>query len=135
MKIKNEIIAKLYLAGGARITAISLGSDDAFQAIRFRREIKRAFEKLREEELALATECGLKPGKEEPLSGTKEEMSRFREMQHSLLEESSELEARAIPYEAWHKLKQENHILGDQEIEDALSNVFWMEPAKKKTKC
>lgn len=135
MKVKNKTIAKLYLAGCAKITAINIEAGDAFRTIRFRREIARAFQALSEDERALATECELKLDEKGSLTGSKAALKKFREMRDILAEQESELDIQPISFDAWHELKKENNNLGNSEIEDALSDIFWLEPQKKNEKC
>lgn len=115
--------------GCLNLTANTLNAAQAYAVIKFRRAIGRAYHDLTEAEGALISDCGLSIGEKGVLNGAPEKLDKFRELRDQLAEDLVDIgDMKALPYEAWHALKQENKGLADAYIEESLAGTFWLEP-------
>lgn len=130
MKLKNSIILAIVEAGGRAITANNIDDEkEAWQAIKFRQALSKAFNSLKASEDDLVKTCNLKADANGKIAGTAADRKKFNKLEEELLEDESDLgEIKPIPYAAWHKLKKENKQLSRPDIEDALKGLFWIEP-------
>lgn len=129
MKLKNELIIALAQSGAATLTANSLCAKSAYAVIKFRREIKRAFGAIQEEEKELIASCGLEIADGGVIVGPDERKDNFANLRSSLCQDLTEVaDLPSIPFDDWHELKKENKWLASPVIEDALEGVLWAAP-------
>ena len=129
MKIKNQLVLALVSNGVLNITAITLDASEAYKIVKFRREVKKAFDELSEKEREFIRDLGLEIGENGKLEGKDEDIRKFGEFQKALYEDDAELgDIKAMPFDAWHDLQKENKVLAAAFIEDALENILWTAP-------
>ena len=154
--MKKKDIFNLYVGGILNITNHTLDVKHAYKVVKFRKSLSDAFEAIGKDEEAIRKDLGIdkpeefdkelndlrkieKPNKEQ--KAKKEEMEatakRFWELRAEMLKEDVTLDCKALPYEEWFKLQNENK---DKEIngkkvdllsgyaEDCLFKVLWDEP-------
>ncbi len=129
MKLKNNIIVALAQVGCLNITANTLSAADGYKVIKFRRAVAKAFEALGEAERAIIKDCGLEIADKGELTGKDEDKAKFRKLQSELYADEADLgDIKAVSYESWHLLKNENKGLGNAFVEDSLEGGLWNAP-------
>ena len=129
MKIKNQLVLALVSNGVLNITATALNASQAYKIIKFRREVRKAFDELSEKEKDFIKDLGLEIGENGKLEGKEDDIKKFGEFQQALYEDEVELgDIKAMPYDAWHELQKENKALAIPFIEDGLENILWAAP-------
>ena len=130
MKIKNQLVLALVSNGVLGITATTLNASQAYKIIKFRREVRNAFDEMSEKEKDYINALGLEIGENGKLEGKEDDIKKFGEFQKALYEDEVELgDIKAMPYDAWHELQKENKALAIPFIEDGLEGIIWTAPA------
>lgn len=147
----NQLVSAVMNSNGA-ILALdnkSLSPAHAYKVIKLRNTLKKAWEKFLESEKGLLTEVGItdaaafdarqkelgekeNKSKEEEteLKEMNEKVARYAGLREALLEDQADFsEVKAMPYEEWFALKKDNPAISI-EVEDALMNIAWTEPAE-----
>jgi hypothetical protein len=152
--MKNNEVIQLVNAGILGITAHSLPPAQAYKIYKFKKAIRSAYNLIAEGEIASLEELGINDAKafdarleqlrkiEVPLPKQVEELNakqgildRLNEVRNSLYTDDAILpEIKAIPYEDWHKLQEENsqnkvgkHTVDvlSGEVEFLLEGILW----------
>lgn len=131
MKIKNKILAILANNGGGEMLIRGLDLKDEYKAINFRKAINKAIETLIDSEKEYLKQCNLTAGDNGKLIGSDDDIKRFRELRAEYHKDESEIECKAISFNSWAKLKQDNIVLAVREVEEALEGGFWTAPAEE----
>lgn len=152
--MKNKDIMVLVSNGVMTITTHSVSSDHAFQIFLFRKALKKALTDLMMAEQALVKEAGIEDGpafdaklaklrQDGPtaeLEAAEDKLKRYVAMHEALDNEDVRLDGiKAIPYEQWRLLQQENKAvtIGGRtvdalsgEVEIILENILWKAPSE-----
>lgn len=129
MKLKNNIIVELALAGALNLNTTALDAAHAYKVIKFRRAVSKAFGELQEAEKGIIKDCGLEISAGGELEGEDEAKAKFAKLQEELYEDEADLgDIKAIPFGQWHALQQENKGLANAFVEDSLEGILWNAP-------
>lgn len=129
MKIKNQLALALVSNGVLNITATTLSASEAYKIVKFRREVRKAFDEMSEKEMEFIKDLGLEIGEKGKLDGKEDDIRKFGEFQKTLYDDDVELgDIKAMPFDAWHDLQKENKVLAVPFIEEALENILWTAP-------
>ncbi len=163
-KVRNSDIIALVNGGALLISSSTLDNAQGYKAFRLKKALKDAFADIQKAEGDILRECGIGDAAETQrrqaeLSSkgqlTEEERAEFDSTADSIAKangrirelhaDTSELDIRTLPYEAWRQLQKENaeqtvgnrrvNLLGG-EMELLLYGIFWLDPDdndKKKT--
>lgn len=149
--LKNYQVLDLLNNGFAEVTALTLEPAHAYKVGKFRRAIIASYQATQEERKAILKDLGIEDaqafdkesqeifkGEDE---GKKKErvelLGKLNAQVGELMNEDAKVEARAIPFEEWLKLRKENsskEIGGKTQdiipnhIEDLLLGILWNEP-------
>lgn len=144
--MKTIDILNLANAGILSITANDLDAAHAYKVLKFKKAVKKAFESIMESEREILKEAGIedavafdKERKELIESGSNpkrleemnKQLSRVLELRSNLYKEEVELDCKALPFEQFHALQQENKDLERKPLnafEDLLEGVLWETP-------
>lgn len=155
--MKKQTIIMLANAGVQSITNHTLDASQAYKVVKFRKAFNAALEAIGEDEKALLKEAGIEdapsfnkeldglrkvwsesPEKEKKYKEMTEKVKRYNELHAEMLQEEVTLDCKALPYEEWHKLQNENKEVGDKKIdllagwvEDMLEGVLWEAPKEE----
>lgn len=154
--MKKQTIIVLANAGIAAMTNHSLDTAQAYKVVKFRKAFNAALDAIAEDQKALLKEAGIEdsvafnqemdelrkanrtPEQEAKLKEMEAKVKRYNEMNLELLKEEVTLDCKALPYEEWHKLQNENKEVGDKKIdllsgwvEDVLEGVLWKAPEEE----
>lgn len=152
--MKKQTIIVLANAGIAAMTNHSLDTAQAYKVVKFRKSFNAALDAIAEDQKALLKEAGIgedtqsfnqemdelrkanrTPEQEAKLKEMEAKVKRYNEMNLELLKEEVTLDCKAMPYEDWRKLQNENKEVGDKKVdllagwvEDVLEGVLWVAP-------
>lgn len=156
--MKNLEVITLVDGGINNLTAHSLDVAHAYKLVKLKGELKKAYNKFREDYTALLGEVGIddpnvfdsrleelnKKGKrtkaeEEELVDLNKKLERLFGLRNALSNEDVVLEGvKTMPYEEWFKLQTENKditiTIGDKSLclltlaEPVLENILWVAP-------
>lgn len=154
--MKKQTIIVLANAGIAAMTNHSLDTAQAYKVVKFRKAFNAALDAIAEDQKALLKEAGIEDSvafnqeidelrkanrtqeQEEKLKEMEAKVKRYNEMNGELLKEEVTLDCKAMPYEDWRKLQNENKEVGDKKVdllsgwvEDVLEGVLWVAPEDK----
>lgn len=149
--LKNYQVLDLLNNGFAEVTALTLAPAHAYKVGKFRRAIIASYQATQEERKAILKDLGV----EDPQAFDKESQEIFKgedeakkkeriellgklnAQVNELMQEDAKVEAKAIPFEEWLKLRKENSSkeidgksrdLIPNASEDALLGILWNEP-------
>lgn len=129
--MKNSDIITLVRSGLLEITTTSLIASEAYATYILKKELRNAFLQLQEQEKALFAEAGI----EDPNNPPKDEavINKANALLGEMWKSDTPLSLRTIPYESWHKLKEDNKdnkaLSGEAEM--ILEGIFWQEPGEQ----
>ncbi len=152
--MKKQTIIVLANAGIAAMTNHSLDTAQAYKVVKFRKAFNAALDAIAEDQKALLKESGIgedtqsfnkemdelrkanrTPEQEAKLKEMEAQLKRYNEMNGELIKEEVTLDCKAMPYEDWRKLQNENKEVGDKKVdllsgyvEDVLEGVLWVAP-------
>lgn len=157
--MKKKDIFNLYVGGILSITNHTLDVKHAYKVVKFRKSLSDAFEGIGKDEEAIRKDLGIDKPEEfdkelndlrkienrtDEQNARLDEMEakakRFWELRAEMLNEEVNLDVKALPYEEWFKLQNENK---DKEIngkkidllsgytEVALEGVLWAAPEEE----
>ena len=148
--MKKQTIIVLANAGIAAMTNHSLAPEHAYKVVKFRKALNAALEAIGKDEETIRKDAGI----DDPQAFDKElgelresnanhkrleemeaQLKRFNELRMEMLKEEVTLDCKAMPYEDWRKLQNENKEVGDKKVdllsgyvEDVLEGVLWTAP-------
>jgi len=139
--MNNKTVFFLAQSGMLNVVAHTLDVAHAYKVVKFRNVMKALVEKAQKQESDLFAEAGIESpetyneqlkaleGNETEWKALAEKGARFRALQNELMaEEVDTSDIKAMPYDEWYKLCQENKDIITAEVEDALLGVLWKEP-------
>lgn len=149
--LKNYQVLDLLNAGFIEVTALTLAPAHAFKVGKFRRAIIASYQATQEERKAIIKDFGIEDtqafdkesqeifkGEDEAKKKERIELlGKLNAQVNELMQEDAKVEAKAIPFEEWLKLRKENssrEINGKTQdiipnhIEDLLLDILWNEP-------
>lgn len=151
--MKKQTIIMLANAGVQSITNHTLDAAQAYKVVKFRKAFNAALEAIGEDEKALLKEAGIDdapsfnkeldelrkanrtPEQEDKYKEMTEKVKRYNELHAEMLQEEASIDCKALPYEEWHKLQNENKEVGDKKVdllagwvEDMLEGCLWVAP-------
>ncbi len=151
--MKKQTIIMLANAGVQSITNHTLDAAQAYKVVKFRKAFNAALEAISEDEKGLLKEAGIEdapsfnkeldelrkanrtPEQEDKYKEMTEKVKRYNELHAEMLQEEVTLDCKALPYEEWHKLQNENKEVGDKKVdllsgfvEDMLEGILWTAP-------
>lgn len=165
-KLKNSLIRDLCDNGLINTTDHSVDVKHAYKVYNFRREVLKAGDVILEKRAELVKAAGIEDAEKyderkaelkKKVNRTEDEQkeldemevmfTRFRELYDQLLADETELDIKAIPYEEYHKLANENketpffRVLPDGQrvkssvdfffaFRDDLENILWVAPVE-----
>ena len=154
--MKKQTLIVLANAGIQSMTNHSLDTAQAYKVVKFRKAFNAALDAIAEDQKALLKEAGIEdsvafnqemdelrkanrtPEQDAKLKEMEAKVKRYNEMNLELLKEEVTLDCKALPYEEWHKLQNENKEVGDKKVdllsgyvEDVLEGVLWVAPDDK----
>lgn len=154
--MKKQTLIVLANAGIQSMTNHSLDTAQAYKVVKFRKAFNAALDAIAEDQKALLKEAGIEdsvafnqemdelrkanrtPEQDAKLKEMEAKVKRYNEMNLELLKEEVTLDCKALPYEEWHKLQNENKEVGDKKIdllsgwvEDVLEGVLWKAPEEE----
>lgn len=154
--MKKQTLIVLANAGIQSMTNHSLDTAQAYKVVKFRKAFNAALDAIAEDQKALLKEAGIEdsvafnqemdelrkanrtPEQEAKLKEMEAKVKRYNEMNLELLKEEVTLDCKALPYEEWHKLQNENKEVGDKKIdllagwvEDMLEGCLWTAPEEE----
>lgn len=154
--MKKQTIIVLANAGIQSMTNHSLDTAQAYKVVKFRKAFNAALDAIAEDQKALLKEAGIEdsvafnqemdelrkanrtPEQEAKLKEMEAKVKRYNEMNLELLKEEVTLDCKALPYEEWHKLQNENKEMGERKldllsgyVEDVLEGILWAAPKEE----
>lgn len=152
---KGELIF-LVNSGVQIITNHELEPAHAYKVVKFRKAVAKAFDALAKDEEAIRTDAGIPDAaafdkelkelreaeyrtevQQARLDEMEAAIKRFLDLRSELMDEELALDCKALPYEEWHKLQNENKnkeingvkvdILSGY-VEDILEDILWIAP-------
>lgn len=152
--MKKQTLIVLANAGIQSMTNHSLDTAQAYKVVKFRKAFNAAIDAIAEDQKALLKESGIgedkqsfnkemdelrkanrTPEQEAKLKEMEAQLKRYNEMNLELLKEEVTLDCKAMPYEDWRKLQNENKEVGDKKVdllsgyvEDVLEGILWTAP-------
>lgn len=154
--MKKQTLIVLANAGIQSMTNHSLDTAQAYKVVKFRKAFNAALDAIAEDQKALLKEAGIEdsvafnqemdelrkanrtPEQDAKLKEMEAKVKRYNEMNLELLKEEVTLDCKAMPYEDWRKLQNENKEVGDKKVdllsgyvEDVLEGVLWVAPDDK----
>lgn len=154
--MKKQTIIMLANAGVQSITNHTLDASQAYKVVKFRKAFNAALDSISEDEKGLLKEAGIEdapsfnkeldelrkanrtPEQEDKYKEMTEKVKRYNELHAEMFQEEVTLDCKALPYEEWHKLQNENKEVGDKKIdllagwvEDMLEGVLWEAPKEE----
>ena len=160
MKLKNSLIKSLSESGLENTTDHELSAAHAYKVFRFRDEIAKAYKDIEEKRVKLVKDTLGEDYEEKRKNATEEDakelddkLAKFAELYNELMNDESELNIKAIPFEEYHALARENRNTpvqvptGETEngrpkmrqatidfftvFRSALKDVLWVEPKEE----
>ena len=143
-------------AGCLLITNHDLTPAHAYKVVKFRKALGAALKDIDRDLEGIRKDVGIEdaaafdkelfelrdrkertPEEETRLAGMEVKLRRFLDLRGEMLDEEAELDCKALPYEEWHRLQNENRAVevnGQPRdvlsgyVEDALEGVLWAPP-------
>ena len=154
--MKKQTLIVLANAGIQSITNHTLDAAQAYKVVKFRKAFNAALDAIAEDQKALLKEAGIEdsvafnqemdelrkanrtPEQEAKLKEMEAKVKRYNEMNLELLKEEVTLDCKAMPYEDWRKLQNENKEIGERKldllsgwVEDMLEGCLWVAPKEE----
>lgn len=151
--MKKQTLIVLANAGIQSITNHTLDAAQAYKVVKFRKSFNAAIDAIAEDEKALLKEAGIEdapsfnkeldelrkanrtPEQEDKYKEMTEKVKRYNELHAEMLQEEVTIDCKALPYEEWHKLQNENKEIGERKldllsgwVEDVLEGILWTAP-------
>ena len=156
--MKNKDIITLANCGVLSITAHDIPAAHAYKVLKFKKAVKAAMQAFQDSERAIFSDCGVTDTdgfnrrlnelrnkeltKEEKaeLSGMEKTISEIHGLQGELKNEDVAIDVKAMPYDVWHDLQNENkavNIFGKTvdvlsgDVEEILEGILWVDPEEE----